>query len=129
MFEKIEIFQMAGNLARHASARQDTIAQNVANADTPGYRAKDIQTFSQTYRSDASVDSMRTTRAGHLGAVGPENLNYSSYETDDPVSPNGNSVSLETEMVKASEVRQQHDMALSIYSKSMDILRSSLGSR
>jgi flagellar basal-body rod protein FlgB len=44
-------------------------------------------------------------------------------------SPNGNSVSLEAEMVKAVDVKQQHDMALSIYRSVSEIIRASLGRR
>jgi flagellar basal-body rod protein FlgB len=43
------------------------------------------------------------------------------------MSPNGNSVSLETEMVKAVEVKRQHDQALAIYKSSMNVLRASIG--
>ena len=41
MFEGLEIFQLAGGVARHAASRQAVVAQNIANADTPGYRARD----------------------------------------------------------------------------------------
>jgi flagellar basal-body rod protein FlgB len=44
-------------------------------------------------------------------------------------SPNGNTVSLETEMVRAVEVKQQHDMALAVYRTVSDIVRTSLGRR
>jgi flagellar basal-body rod protein FlgB len=45
------------------------------------------------------------------------------------MSPNGNSVSLETEMVKAADTQREHDLALAVYGKSLDILRASLGRR
>ncbi|WP_457647680.1 FlgB family protein [Profundibacter sp.] len=127
MFKNLEIFQMAGAMARHAETRQAMVAQNVANADTPGYKARDIASFAETYRTqDAS--SMRATRAGHLTG------STQSYDTRiiagaGSESPNGNNVSLETEMVKAASVRQEHDQALAIYQASLGILRSSLGRR
>lgn len=129
MFDKLEIFLMASGLARHATSRQNVIAQNVANADTPGFKARDIKSFSDTYRNGGANLTMRSTRADHMRIQGGQIGSLQSFETDDPISPNGNSVSLETEMVKASEVRHEHELALSIYSKSMDILRASLGSR
>ena len=69
---------------------------------------------------------MRATRAGHLGAsqAVPE-----ARTLRGPGSPNGNTVSLEAEMVKAVEVRQDHEMALAIYRNTSDILRTSLGRR
>ena len=44
-------------------------------------------------------------------------------------SPNGNTVSLEGEMVKAAEARQSHDMALAIYRSTSDLMRTALGKR
>ncbi len=65
MFEKLEIFRMAGAMAQHATARQSVIAENIAQADTPGYKARDVAPFAQTYKADDS-QQMRKTRAGHL---------------------------------------------------------------
>jgi len=42
-------------------------------------------------------------------------------------SPNGNTVSLEAEMIRSTELRQQHDMAIGIYQKSLQIMRTSMG--
>ncbi len=43
--------------------------------------------------------------------------------------PNGNSVSLETEMLNAVSAKRQHDRALAIYKSSLTVLRASLGRR
>jgi len=118
---------MAFGMAVQAAARQSVIAQNIANADTPGYRAADIATFEQTYQSGNGTLPLRNTRPGHISASDSPQTPFASFETNDPVSPNGNSVSLENEMVKSSEVRQQYDLALSVYSSSLNILRASLG--
>jgi len=120
---------MAYGLATHASARQEKIAGNVANADTPGFRAQDIKPFAETYRADTDTQQMRKTRAGHAlpGETAP-----SMFEVVDrpgPSSPNGNTVSLETEIMKATEVRHAHEMALSVYQTSLGILRTSIGRR
>ena len=129
MFEKLEIFKMAIGLASHSAERQTAIARNVAQADTPGYRATDIASFSDTYDSGNSGFQMRVTRAQHSDFPSGSVIDFKTFETNDPISPNGKSVSLETEMVKASETRYQHELALSIYSSSLNILRTSLGRR
>ncbi len=129
MFDKLEIFRMAIGMASHAAARQNVIAKNVANADTPGYRSQDISPFSAVYRENNGDVEMRATRPGHLSAPVTDQFGFTPMTTTDPASPNGNSVSLETEMVRAAEVRQEHEMALSIYSASLNILRTSLGKR
>ena len=130
MFDKLEIFRMAQGLAQHAGARQSTIAQNVANADTPGYRARDIASFGETY-STQSGDAMRATRPGHLSShqSGHQVGDAKSVYRPGAASPNGNNVSLESEMMAAAEVKRDHDMALTIYKTSLGIMRTSLGRR
>ena len=128
MFGKLEVTRMAQALAAHAGARQGSVAQNIAQADTPGYHARDLPPFAETYRASGEPALMRATRAGHVTG---------QQIASDPLprivpgsaSPNGNTVSLETEMVKAVEVKQQHDMALSVYRSVSEITRASLGKR
>lgn len=124
MFEKIDLLQMSGAMARHASARQSLATQNVANADTPGYQARDLTSFAESYAS--SSDDMRRTRAGHLGGE-ETHLDLRVQTETDAQSPNGNAVSLENEMVRAADIRREHDLALTLYKSSLGILRSSLG--
>ncbi|HBD90482.1 MAG: flagellar basal body rod protein FlgB [Rhodobacteraceae bacterium GWE1_64_9] len=126
MFGKLELIHMAQSLARHAGARQAEIARNIANADTPGYRAQDLQPFADSYGDDLLAP--RHSRPRHFGAAQGAG-EARPIHTADAAEPNGNSVSLETEMMRAAEVRQQHDMALAIYRSSADILRSSLERR
>ena len=127
MYEKPEVLTLASSLAAHAAARQSAIAVNVANADTPGYRAHDLPDFATSYR-DAGVPDLRRTRRGHFGQLdGTATTGARERPRTGATSPNGNSVSLETEMVKAAEVRREHDLALAIYGKSLAILRASIG--
>jgi flagellar basal-body rod protein FlgB len=107
-------------MARHAAQRQVVISQNVANADTPGYRARDVASFS-AYLDQPGV--AENVRAGRIQALDPARL----FSTDDPASPNGNSVSLEKEMMRAAETRQSHDLALAVYGSARGILRAALG--
>lgn len=123
MFEKLELTRMAQGLAAHAGTRMGVIAENIANADTPGYKVKDLADFASVYR--AKDNTMRATRPGHIGTDGGDPpLLTRALGTQ---APNGNSVSLEQEMVKTAAVRQDHDMALSIYRATSDVIRASLG--
>jgi flagellar basal-body rod protein FlgB len=123
MFEKLEITRMAQSLASYAGARQDAVARNVANADTPGYKAMDMPGFAETY---AEESPMRATRPGHM--MQPGSVSLAMVRTaGSGSSPNGNTVSLEGEMVKAVEVKAQHEMALAIYRSTSDVIRASLG--
>lgn len=124
MFKKLELIAMAQAMSSQAGARMGVIARNIANADTPGYKAMDLPDFAETYAGSST--EMRATRSGHLGGA------TAGFEPDmrragGTGAPNGNTVSLEQEMVKAASVRQDHEMALAIYRNTSDIIRASLG--
>lgn len=126
MFDKLEIFKMAQGMATHAAARQSVLSQNIANADTPGYRAKDVAAFADIYREAPKTGSLRQTRDGHLSSSTTDSVS-AQFAVEASVAPNGNSVSLEEEMVKAAETKGQHDTALAIYKSALGIMRSSIG--
>ena len=127
MFEKLEIFRMAHAMSVHAGARQSVVARNMANADTPGYVARDVRPFAEIMTSGDTGFVPRATRPGHLnGTALPFDLEVAERRNSD-ADPNGNSVSLETEMMKAVDVKRQHDRALAIYKSSLTVLRSALG--
>lgn len=129
MFEKLEIFRMAHAMATHAGARQAVVARNMANADTPGYAAKDITPFAETYRAQDAGFAPRATRPTHLSGAFPGQRTEAREAATRISDPNGNGVSLETEMLKAVEVKRQHDRAIAIYKSSMTILRAAAGRR
>lgn len=124
MFEKLELTRMAQALAAQSGARMAVIAENVANADTPGYKAKDLPAFAEVYETEGL--GMRATRPGHLSAPPQSAMPIQDIARGNE-SPNGNSVSLEAEMVKSVQARQNHDMALAIYRATSDVIRASLG--
>ena len=115
MFDSLDILRMAQSFAAHAASRQQAIAQNVANADTPGYRSRDAVPFAEYWRV---TQSSGNRQSGQL--IQPD-------ETPATMSPNGNTVSIENEMMRSASARQQYEMALGIYSMSRDLLRASIG--
>ena len=129
MFEKIEMLRMARAMGPHTQARHIEVARNIANADTPGFRAHDLQPFAETYRQAEEGGTLRVSNARHLDAPQWSPGGARVIEVAGPVSPNGNSVSLEEEMVRAAEVKSSHDRSLTIYRSGLDLLRSSLGRR
>lgn len=124
MFEKLELTRMAQALAAHSGARMSVIAQNVAHADTPGYKAQDLPSFDKVFAAEPG--GMRATRPGHL-AASSAGMGLVPERAPGREAPNGNTVSLEGEMVKSVEARQSHEMALAIYRATSDVVRASLG--
>lgn len=124
MFEKLELTRMAQGLAAHAGARMGVIAHNIAHADTPGYKAQDIPDFATVYENRGIA--LRTSRPGHISDPARPSTAM-AVTAGGAEAPNGNSVSIEKEMVKSAEARQEHEMALAIYRATSDVIRASLG--
>lgn len=124
MIEKLGLTRMAQALAAHAGSRLETVARNVANADTPGFRAMDVPEFSSVYE-DGDRFAMRGTRGGHI--MNEYSYNVQTIADGSGMAPNGNDVSLDMQMMKATEARQSHEMALAVYRSTSAIIRTSLG--
>lgn len=128
MLLNLEVLSLAHNLAAHATARQTVVATNIANADTPNYAAKDVTPFVAAFNNSEDTFAAKATRATHFrGEIVSASNGLGTLSESGEMAPNGNSVSLEREMMRAVEIRHQYDLALGIYRKSMDILRVSLG--
>ena len=121
MHESLDLFRASSALARNAGQRQALAAVNVANADTPGYRAQALAPFSETYGGEG----LRTTRPGHVGGLGTTD----ARPTDEPgeASPNGNTVSIEAEMFASVQATRDHNQALAVWRHAISVLRTSLG--
>jgi len=132
MHDGLDIFRLASARAGHAAARQAVIARNIAHADTPGYRARDLPDFAATHGTGPGPAResfpLIVTRPGHRAAPAHQPSSEARpVERPGDASPNGNSVSLESEMVGASQAKQAHDLALATYRSGLDLLRTALG--
>ncbi len=137
MLEGIELFKLSTQRMRYLSDRQALINRNVANADTPGYRAQDLATFqanSPLLRQGGGAGAqpqlaVAQTNAAHLGfgASGTTNamLDRHAHGYDEKL--DFNNVSVEEQMVKANDVANAYDLATTAYKKSMSLLRISIG--
>lgn len=110
--------------------RQNLLAQNVANVDTPGYNAQDLKAFSfeaQLQRSMPNVATSRTNAAHFsVSSQGPsafELRQNDSFET----TPDGTNVGLEGQMMKIAENQMDYQAATTLYARSMRILKTALG--
>ena len=115
MFNKIDLFAKTSLMAKHAVERQRLIADNIANANTPGFKARDLQPFSEFL--EAAGSSQRT------------DFPIQTVYRPNGAEPNGNTVSIENEIMASAEAAGQHETALLLYRKSMDLLRASLRAR
>ena len=140
MANDLTILTMAKSLAAHATRRQGLVAENIANADTPGFRAQDVRSFAEVYRGPGADSGAASgavgqaafapsaTRAGHSGFdhAGAAAAVYDITRID-AASPDGNSVSLEDQMVRGARAMADHELSLGVLRKSMDLLRMAIG--
>lgn len=101
--DAINFFSLASQQNRWLSVRQSVIAQNVANANTPGYKALDVEPFEEVLNSTGI--EMRRTRPTHISPSGGAGSDADTEEKARwQVLHSGNSVGLEEQMLKAGEV-------------------------
>jgi flagellar basal-body rod protein FlgB len=134
----IPIFAMLRSRMGYLSERQRVIAENVANADTPGYNPHDLKAFSFQARMQGRASSgsvvaatpagtMAATQPGHMQAPGSGKglaAGVKSVKTADSETVlDGNGVVLEDEMMKLTQARMDYDAAVGFYQKSLDMLK------
>lgn len=120
----LAILQLADALARHSARRHGLIAENVAHADTPGYKARDLQSFDRLVPREGS---MRATRDSHLSGQSRHTLRPVFDSAFGAEGPNGNTVSVTDQLSRAAQALGNHDKAVTVYKKTLDILRLGLG--
>lgn len=120
----LAILRLADGLARHSATRHSVLARNVANADTPGYKAQDLRSFDTLVRDDFAA---RATRPGHLTGQTAVRLDPIADSAFGSESPNGNDVSVTDQLTRAAQALGNHDKAVTVYKKTLDILRLGLG--
>lgn len=126
----LPIFSALKNRMQWHQTRQTLLAENVANAETPGYRGRDLTPFSiadSARRTGTSVTTL-ATNAKHFSvgtdparSMGARTMN--SFE----IMPEGNGVTLEEEMMKVTTNQMDYQAATTLYSRSMRIIKIALG--
>jgi len=126
----VPLFAMLRERMTWLHQRQDVLSQNVANADTPNYVARDIKPldFEDALKSTTSGGSLMTTNTRHFAVSPTRTSKFEDHETPDvESSPNGNSVSLEMEMIKVSDTQAQFQAAANLYAKAMTLMKTAIG--
>jgi flagellar basal-body rod protein FlgB len=116
------------------SARQNILAQNVANADTPGFTARDLKpvNFEDILKGATTPggvpSGMTTTDPRHISLTQPGTPSFTDYSAPDgEASPSGNSVSLEQEMIKVADTQAEYQAASNLYAKAIDMMKLAIG--
>ncbi len=110
--------------------RQSVLAQNVANADTPNYRARDLKepSFGAMASSAAAGVQLATTSPMHLGPSGGRAQEPEKAKTYE-ITPEGNAVVLEEEVMRVSQNVMDYQMVSQLYSRGLGMLKTAIGRR
>jgi flagellar basal-body rod protein FlgB len=122
----IPLFSMLKTRMHWHEARQRVLAENVANADTPNFKARDVVEPGASQGSSGSLAMIRTSNA-HLAVGGDagrfDRRGAQRFETR----PSGNAVVLEDEMMKAAQNQSDYQMAVTLYAKGLALLKTAVG--
>jgi flagellar basal-body rod protein FlgB len=114
--------------------RQRVLAQNIANSETPGYKARDIAEpdFAALVGGSGTVARPRvelTQRMKSLGAVQPIGAGVIFDKNITETKPDGNNVTLEDQLLKMGEVQADFTAMTNLYRKQMSMLKTAVTGR
>lgn len=129
---KIPLFELVKKRLSWLGQRHEILSQNIANADTPKYRARDIKPFDfkEALRQETRPPlNMEMTVANHLPGIRKRATDFGSSEERKPyeTSIDGNSVVLEEQMVKENETAAMHRLTTELYKKHLGLIKIALG--
>jgi flagellar basal-body rod protein FlgB len=107
-------------------ARQRLLSQNVANADTPGFRPSDAVPFQSLLSRHRAAAQLVATDARHLRPGGAAALAVQDRRVSERT-PNGNAVSLDEQAIRIAETDQAHALAMGLHRKYIGLFRMTLG--
>jgi flagellar basal-body rod protein FlgB len=128
----IPLFAMLRTRMQWHQERQRVLSENVANADTPGFRARDLAPLKfdrMTPRSNPGVALARTDASHQIGSG--SSAGGGSFESvrnrGQEIRPTGNAVSLEEEMIKVAANQMDYQAATALYTRSLGLIKTALG--
>ena len=128
----VPLFSMLRTRMQWHQERQKVLADNVANADMPKFRPRDLVPPDMRNPSASTVGSVNViqTDGGHLsGLSGSATGQFRTTSTGYEVRPSGNAVDIEDEMLKVAANQMDYQTATTLYSRSLNLLKTALGRR
>ncbi|MBE6448370.1 MAG: flagellar basal body rod protein FlgB [Alphaproteobacteria bacterium] len=120
--KNLSVFNMAQRNMQYLAARQQIIAENIANASTPGYLARDIKktSFEENLANSTKLQ-LATTNPKHLQGIppkeAPQEFQIYTPQPSEALTIDGNGVILEDQMNQASKVSSEYKRMITIFNK------------
>lgn len=117
-------YQVARKLLDAAALRQEAIASNIANAETPGYRRLDVATdFADQLKARVANGELNTDAADDLQPALAADPHARS------VRPDGNSVEIEKELLAMNKNSVEYEFLTDVVSKNIKQLKMAITGR
>ena len=130
-FLKMPVLSALTDKMRWHQTRQGLLAENVANAETPGYRGRDLAQYDFVDNNSAFSSATVTTTATQPTHFSVSSSNGTAFGAQRmanfEITPEGNGVTLEDEMMKVTTNMMDYQAATGLYTKSIKILKTALG--
>ena len=128
---KLSIFEVIARRMDWLGQRQNVLAQNIANSDTPGYEPQDMKDgpFGRLLARRLAPVAPASTHPSHLEGQPPIRPPGASEDQRDrfETSPSGNAVVLEEQLVRVAETQMDYQTMTNLYRKHLGMIRTALG--
>lgn len=130
-YSQIQLFQMMKHKMAYHSERQDVLARNVVNSDTPGFRPSDIE-------EPNFIEELQKRERLQLRRTAPEHREGTFLQTPDfrhgktgyfEIKPVDNAVSVEEQMMRISQNAFEFQTTTTLYNKTAGLFKTALGNR
>jgi flagellar basal-body rod protein FlgB len=125
----LDLFKAIGRKMGWLNQRENVIAQNIANSDTPGFRALDIAPISFKETLGAKLQPTATSNmhlaSAHSGRPGDSKVSAEKKPWE--ITPSNNGVVIEEQMMKSASTSADYQLMLNLYKKNVTMLRTALG--
>jgi flagellar basal-body rod protein FlgB len=128
----IGLFDLAERRLAWADRRQGLLAQNIANANTPGYRPHDLKPFATALAGAGTLGPVRT-QPNHLARIAGPGRQMPGREMEETEprptarAPDGNAVTLDDQLIKVANTETTHALVTTIYKKYLGLFAMALG--
>jgi flagellar basal-body rod protein FlgB len=126
----IPLFSMLRSKMQWHQERQRLLAENVANADTPTFKPRDLSPLKfDTARPTSSQVALARTNAAHFASFAGTTQFQLEQRGEFETAPSGNAVNLEDEMLKVASNQMDYQAATALYTRGLGLIKTALGKR
>ena len=127
----LDVFRLSSQKMGWLNERQSVLAQNIANSDTPGYKAKDLRMpdFSSMLNSEKGIPVAKTAKGHLMGTVARSDFRIVNEKSRNvyEVNPNENAVVMEEQLMKVNDSNMNYKLVTNIYRKNLSMFKIALG--